>query len=185
MKKVSKNKIATAYADAWFNVAKDQKMEDVVLEEAKILQSSLQNDSTLWSVLFAPTENNNDLISFITDFSKKAKLSVISTDVLKLLAANHRLGLLNLVVDEFFKLYYAEHNIIEVHVDTVVPLSKTQDALLNKTLAKKLNAQILIHYHIRPEVLGGLNIRFNSFQINDTLAHKLDRIKLLMLSGEV
>lgn len=185
MKKDSKNKTAFAYARAWFDAAKEQKKEDVVLNEVKALQKSIQDDTASWSVLFSTEESNDTMSSFISDFAKQTTLSDISTELLKLLVNNRRLNLLNLILDGFLKLYYDEHNIIEVSVDTAVPLTKAQDALLNKTLAKKLNAQILINYHVKPEILGGLNVRFKSYQINDTLLDKLERIKMFMLGQEV
>lgn len=184
MKKISKNKTAATYARAWFDAAKEHKKEDVVFDETKILQNSMHVDSALWSVLYAPTENNQDLVHLVDDFAQKISLSNISCEALKLIATNRRLNLLELILNEFSHIYYSEQGIVEVTVDTAVALGKTQHKSLSNALEKKLNAPVLIHYCIKPEILGGLNIRFKSFQINDTLANKLEQIKQLMLKQE-
>ena len=184
MKKISKNKTAATYARAWLDAAKEQNKEDTVLEEVKVLKSSIDNDFVLWSVLFAPEEDHKNLMQLVSEFVKKASFSSVSGEALKLIATNRRLNLLKIILDEFCHLYYSDKGIIEVEVDTAVALEKSQHKSLSDTLEKKLNAPVLINYYIKPEVLGGLNIRFQSFQINDTLANKLNQIKQFMFKKE-
>lgn len=181
MKKISKNKTAMTYARAWLDAAVTRKDEDNVFAEVKMLQKSISQNYSLWSVLCIPAEDNQKLVSLVENFAKEISLSEVSSGTLSLLATNRRLNLLALILDDFCKLYYSDHNITEVSVETAVPLNENQNKLLVKTLENKLQTKIVINYHINPEILGGLNVRFKSFQIDDTLSSKLEKIKSLMI----
>ena len=182
MQKISKYKTAHSYALAWFEAAKDAKCEDNVFAEVQMLYDVVCTDDVLWRNFSKDTEKSNVQTLVINEVSKKAHFSNITTETLKIIAENKRLSLLNLMLEEFEHLYYQDKDIVEVEVDTAVALSKTQENKLKKVLQKKMNKDVILHYHLKPEVLGGLAVKFNSFQIDDTLAHKLRLIKDLILN---
>lgn len=176
MQKGSIYKIAAAYAEAWFKAAKDNNSEDDVFAEVCLIRESLKNDAEMWQMLAYP----NVSLKLIEEIASKAKLSQISRNALKLISEKGRLKLLRLITEDFVQLFYKKKGIIEVSVDTAVALSAAQDKKLRKVLSDKLNAEIKLDYNIKPEVLGGLAIRFNSFLIDDTLAAKLKKFEILM-----
>ena len=106
MKKISKNKTAITYARAWLDAAVARKDEDNVFAEVKMLQKSISQNYSLWSVLCMPAEDNQKLVSLVENFAKEISLSEVSSGVLSLLATNRRLNLLTLILDDFCKLYY-------------------------------------------------------------------------------
>ncbi len=183
MQKISKLKTATSYALAWLEAAKDKKSEELVFEEAKLLKTAYHEDMALWRMLAAPINDNGDVMKTLEAMAKKIKLSAISTELLKLMAANGRLGLAGMAFDEFIRLYYQDKGIVDVQVDTAVALDDRQDKKLKKVLEDKLNAPVTITYEVKPEVLGGLAVRYGSFLIDDTLEGKLNKVEAL-LKGE-
>ena len=184
MQKISKYKTATTYAQAWFSAAKENNCEDKVLEEISLLKDSIRQNAAVWGVLSQPADDNNDKVNIMRDLAKQIKLSEISTETLVLLAENNRLNLLKMICGAFAKIYYQDKGIVEVTVDTAVELSETQDSRLKKTLENKLKAPVVINYRLRPEVLGGLAVRFNSFLVDDTLSGKLKKLKQHMLDRQ-
>lgn len=185
MQKYSKYKIAANYAYAWFNAAKDKKIEEKVFGEVQLLKSSYAQDKNTWNILAAPIDDDKIKQSIIETVVKKIKLSDVSADALLVMIQNRRIALLGLVLDEFVKLYYKDKGIVEVMVETAVELSDSQDKKLRNVLEDKLNTQVLLKYLVNPEVLGGLKISFDSFLIDDTLQTKLQRMKLLLSGGDV
>lgn len=176
MQKDSEYKVAAAYATAWFEAAEDKNSEDNVFADVKLIQESLKNDVALWKKMI----NLRASAQLVDEVAKKAKLSEISRNTLKLIAENGRLKLLGQIADRFVQLFYKKKGIIEVSVDTAVALSAAQDKKLRKVLKDKLQSEIELTYQIKPEVLGGLAIRFDSFLIDDTIAHKLKKFEKLM-----
>ena len=176
MQKDSRYKTASSYAEAWFGAAKDNNSEDKVFAEVDLIRESLKNDTKLWTAMMTSKVSKD----FIDDVAHKAKFSEISRNTLKLIAENGRLNLLEQITDDFSDLFYEKKGIVKVNVDTAVALSATQDKQLRKVLQDKLHKEIELIYHIKPEVLGGLAIRFKSFLIDDTLSAKLKKFEKLM-----
>ncbi len=181
MQKVSKYKTARVYAQAWFSAACDKHVEDDVLNEVSLLRSSMAQDLVVWKELQSAVGDNDKQTEALMEFCKAAKFSDISSETLKLIAQNNKLNILNLILDGFVHTYYLNKGIVEVTVDTAVGLSPQQDKKLKQTLEKKLNAPVVINYCIKPEVLGGLAVRFKSFLFDDTLANKLKNVQNFML----
>lgn len=181
MQKISKYKTATTYAQAWFSAAKDNHIEDKVFEEIRLLKESMAENGELWGVLMQPVDDNNDKVKIMNDIAKKAKFSAVSEETLKMIAENNRLNILKMICGAFTKIYYQDKGIVEVTVDTAVELSETQDGRLKKTLENKLKSPVIINYRIKPEVLGGLAVRFNSWLVDDTISGKLKKLKQYML----
>lgn len=185
MQKISKYKTATTYAQAWYDAAKENHIEDAVLEEVRHLSESMKKDAFLWNVLSQPAEDIKHKIKIMSDISQKLNMNAISRQALEMIAENERINILGIILNTFIKIYYKDKGIVEVSVDTAVELTKAQDTELKKVLENKLHAPVILNYKINPDVLGGLAIRFNSLLIDDTLAGKLKNLKQLLLNQKV
>ena len=183
MQKVSKYKTAAVYARAWLDAAKDKKIEEKAIEEAKLLKDACHDAPETWKLLAAPAENESARREIIAAVAKQFKLSAVSTETLLLAAENGRLKYIRLMAEEFIRLYYEDKGIVQVLVETAVPSSESQDRKLKNALEKKLNAPVLTEYAVKPEVLGGLRVRFNSYLIDDTLESKLAKMAQMIKEG--
>ena len=181
MQKISKYKTATTYAQAWFDAAKENHIEDAVMEEVRQLLVSMQQDTSLWAVLFQPADDNKEKVKIIRELGQRIGLTELSINTLSMVTENERLNLLKTILNTFIKLYYKDKGIIEVSVDTAVELTSTQHKKLQSTLEAKLQSPVVLNYRIKPEILGGLAIRYDSFLIDDTLIGKLKNIKRILL----
>lgn len=182
VKKISKNKQAKTYALAWLEASKDNKVNKKIFEEVKTLQNSFNSDKNLWKIFSMPNINLNRQLEIISEICKKLKFSTITTNTLKIIATNNKLNILDLILDEFINMYYKDNNITEVDVCSAVELTSSQKNKLKKALEKRVNSEIILNYEIKPEILGGLKISYNSFLIDDTLQTKLSNIRNLILA---
>lgn len=184
MQKVSNFKTAAAYAEAWLGAAKDMNAEDAVFEEVTALKLGIGEISGLWHTMSAPVESEKAQVDVLGALAKKAKLSKISEQALKLIAENKRLNLITQILDEFVRMYYLDKGIMKVYVESAVQLSAEQSNKLEKVLQKKLNAPIAVDYQVNPEVLGGLAVRFGSYLIDDTVQNKLVKLEQILAKGK-
>lgn len=180
MRKVSKNKTATVYARAWFEASKDLQTEDTVFEEVKILLTSISENPSLWGKIYSPIADRKAVENVIREVAGKSKISDVSTNALCQIAQNGKISLIRFILQGFADFYYKDKGIIMVEVDTAVKLTVAQDKKLKQALEKKLNKKVETVYNLKPEILGGLAIRFGSFLFDDTLLNKLRRIKQIM-----
>jgi F-type H+-transporting ATPase subunit delta len=185
VKKVSKFKTATAYAQAWLDAAVNAGSADSVFAETQALAQVLAENISLWQQISAPVNTFSSVTDTLTALAQKLKLSQISANALRVIAENARLALLPLILEEFKTLYYEHKGIIEVQTESAIALSNAQQKRLQQILETKLGSPIVLACSVKPEVLGGLSIRYNSYLVDDTLKTKFEKVTKLILAREV
>ena len=181
MQKESRYTVADMYAKAWFEASVDSGCEDAVFNEVIALKNSFEQERNLWKMLDCPVDDAGLILPMIDEISKKMKFSKISAKTLALIGKNKRIGLLGLIADDFKALYYKYKGIVEVNVDTVIELSPSQRDSLKEIMEEKLQKHVVLNFRIKPEILGGLALSFNSFLIDDTLSTKIKGLEQLIM----
>ena len=184
VKKDPKSKIASVYALALYEAAEDKKAVARVSEDMASLLAVIREDRDILKYLANPVWDNGGKKEALKEISKKLKLSPETLSCLDIIADNGRFGELELILEEFRHLNYRKNGIIEVEVQSVKALSSAQDKKLKSSLEKMLSGKIVVNYEIRPELLGGLVVKFNSNMIDDSLKGKLNRLELIMKGGQ-
>lgn len=184
MQKDSKYKIADMYAKAWFEAAVDGKCADAVFAEVMALKASFEQNREMWKELSRPIDDVSLIMPIIDDITKKMKFSKVSAETLRLISENKRIDLLGLITDNFKNLYYQHEGIIEVNVDTVMNLTSSQRNTLQHIMEEKLHQKVILNFRIKPEILGGLALSFNSFLIDDTLSTKIKSLEQLIMGQD-
>lgn len=180
MKKISKAKIATTYATALYQAALEQDCSDKVFEDVQKLAKALEKEPQFIAYMANPLHSDKDKISLLADVAQKAKLDRETQRCLNIVLENGRFAELPQILKSFEHLYYQKNNIAEVEVDSVKSLSAEQDKKLKDALEKLLGRKTVVTYAIKPDILGGLRVRFGSDMIDDTLARKLNRLEIMM-----
>lgn len=179
MKKSSEKQLAKNYAKALWQVANTAQKKEALMKDCKALCSFL-NVQNRDVVLKNPLLKEAQKKEIVADVAKILELSKSTTCFLQILLENDRLGLLSdicaLIAQENLK----QQDIVRVEVETVQALSKMQEKKLLEGLEKKLRKNVLLSYKINENILGGLVVRYQSFQIDDSLAHKLGTLKQVM-----
>lgn len=184
MKKNSKTKIISTYAQSLYQAGAETKQTESLFKEVEQLRVLVENEPQIVSGLsnkLLPIEVKKQAI---IEVSKKMKLGKELTACLGVLADNGRMAELPGILDEFKHIYYRRHNIEEVEVFTVQALSHAQEQKLKESLEKKLAKKVLINYTIKPELIGGLIVKYGSSMIDDSISGKLNRLEIIMKGGQ-
>ncbi len=184
MKKESKFKVASRYAEALYQAAEEVGDVRAVMQDMSVLRRDLTADRETMVYLANPLWAAEDKKTALADVASKLKLSDETLRCLELIADRNRFAELDLILDDFCHLYYVRHGIVEVKVETVKPLSKAQDEKLKTNLEKLLAKKVLINYQISPEILGGLVVSYGSNMIDDSISGKLNRLENVMKGGQ-
>ena len=184
MKKISKTKIISTYALSLYQAAEENKKVSAVLRDAEALIALIKEDSQIVAQLANQIWTADSKRQAIATIASKMKLSAETKSCLDVLADNGRMAELAGILEEFKHIYYRQHNIEEVEVLTVKSLSAAQQAKLKASLEKKLAKQVLLTYTIKPEILGGLVIKYGSSMIDDSISGKLSRLEIIMKGGQ-
>ena len=184
MKKISKSKIAVTYALALFEAASEKKAVAKVYDDVKKLQAEMDHDAALVKYFANPLWNREAKKDALAAVAKKMKLSAESLNCLDIVVDNERWNVIREILQEFVHLYHQKNNIAEVEVQSAVELSTTQAKKLESVLENLLKQKVLVSYLVKPEVLGGLKVKYGSKMIDDTLLGKLNRMEQVMKGGQ-
>ena len=184
MKKESKIKIASIYAQALYDAAEEKKCLDAVLRNVDELLKAYPDYQDSVAFLANPLWEIDDKIAALKAVAQKLKLHDEVLNCLEIVAQNNRFAEYRLILQAFRQIYFEKHNIAEVDVESVLPLSSAQDAALKTNLKSFLKKDILINYHINPDIMGGLVVSYNSEMIDDSLKGKLNRLETIMKGGQ-
>jgi len=175
MKKTSKIKIVQNYARALFNAALDADNLTKTQTDINALKQ-IENISDIGS----PLLEHHQQTELIEMLKKKLKLQKTTVNFLNLLAQNRAAGLFSDIAAEFEHLILTDNKIAQVFIETAQMLSKKQEEKLIKGLRIKLKQDVVLKYKLNENILGGLVLRIDSLQIDDSLAHKIKTFNNIM-----
>jgi len=180
VKTVSKFKTAILYAEAMYEGAKKADDIDMLYANAESLSKISAESIQQISVVNSPLVPVADRMKVIETLSAKLNLCQSMQNTLKILAENRKLNLLAPICQQFMQIYQQKHNIAEIEVTTVIPLTSEQNEKLRQKLEAIFHKNILINYIINPQIIGGLIIRYGTNFIDNSIQHKLNALEQLM-----
>lgn len=182
LKKESKIKISSTYAKVWYEISiKEKELEKAFVDSTK-LGSSFTSDDV--EKISSPILSNALKIQIIDEISKKLNLSKSTASFLKVLVDNKRFIYLNYIIKDFKSMYYNSKGVTEVFVHTVKPLSSSQNDKLKNNLEKFLAKEVALTYDIRADLIGGLKIMYDTYEIDDSIKGKLGYLESMMKGSE-
>lgn len=184
MKKISKSKIITTYAEALYSAAEEKKAVDKVLKDVKILIQVLREDSSIIKYLSNPVWQADSKAEALMQAGKKLGLDKETVSCLEIISANSRFSELLSILETFEHIWYVKNGYVEVSVQSVQELNAVQEKKLSTALEKMLSKKVVLSYEIRPEILGGLIVKFGSSMIDDSIRGKLNRLEIMMKGGQ-
>ena len=180
MKQVSDLKNAILYAQAMYDGAQKIGQLDKLYEEAGVLHGVVCEKENGFNKLNTPLLKYSQKEEVIVAICEKFNFSSSMQNSLKLMAENGCLNILPLVLQQFMLIYQEKHNIADIEITTVIPLSNQQEDLLKNKLENIFHKKISLHYVINPQIIGGLVIKYGTNFIDNSIKHKLDALEQLM-----
>ena len=174
------NTITTPYADAFLQVAEARKEIDQVVEQAKAVLALWAESPELRAALASPV---------LEVEAKKAALEKLFTDqvtpsvlnLLKLLAARQRIGILDAVLERLLELHREQRNIALATVTSATALTDEQQAELSKKVQAVAGTDKLeISLKVDPDLIGGFVVKVGSKVIDASLAGQVRRLGLAL-----
>lgn len=180
MNKGSKLKNAILYATSLYEGAEQCNKLEQTHSDAAELQKVLTNDASGFAMLNNPIWAAKAKQEIVSAIAQKLKLASPLTNLLKILVENRKIDELGLILDQFKEIYNKKQNIVEADVETVVELSAEQDKKLKQKLNNLFKKDVIVNYHLNPQILGGLVIKCGTVLIDSSVKHQLDSLEQLM-----
>ena len=168
------------YAQAMYEGSEQAGQLSKLYDDAVTLQAIAHKQKVEFLKLNNPLWKYSQKQDVLQEICTKFDFSQSMLNTLKLMAQDGKLNILELILKQFVLLYQEKHDIAEIEVTTVMPLSDEQENLLKTKLAKIFHKQIVLRYVINPQIIGGLMIKYGTNFIDNSVKHKLNALEQLM-----
>lgn len=172
--------IAGRYASALFELAKESKALDKVGEALDKFAALLDGSEDLDRLVRNPVFTAEEQVAALDGVLKKAKITGLAANFLKLVAAKRRLFAVRGMIAGYRALVAEELGIVSAEVTVAAPLSdKNREAVL-KALESQAGKKISLTEKVDPAIIGGLVVKMGSRMIDASLKTKLNAMRLAM-----
>ena len=172
--------VGARYAQALFDLAKDQNEVAQVEADLKSLKAAIAESRDLRVLLESPAFNSEAKGKGLAAIADKAGFAATTKKSLGLLAANGRGSALSAVIAGFEKLAADARGEVQAQVTTALPLSPAQAQGVAQALRQALGKAPQIETRVDPAILGGIKVRVGSRLFDASLRSKLDSLKFAL-----
>ena len=172
--------IAARYAQAVFDLAKDDKALKALESDVDALDAALKASADLRDMIASPVVTREDQGAAIAAIAKKMKLSGLVANTLALMASKRRLFVLPHLVADLRARIAAEKGEVTAEVASAVALTAEQAAALAETLKKTVGKTVKLNATVDESLIGGLVVKVGSKMIDTSIRSKLASLQNAM-----
>ena len=163
------------FARAMFELSQENGEREIVREELHLIEDVLKQNPTYGTLLDTPAITREEKLSLVENaFASLGSENV--KNLMKLLTERRECHLFSSIVRAFDALYDEALGILRVEAITAYAMTDAQKTALEAKLAKKTQKTIVLTNIIKPEVLGGVLLRYGEVQLDGTLKNRLDTL---------
>lgn len=172
--------LAGRYANAVFELARDQKAVDAVSTDLAGLRRAVETSPDLARLVRSPVFSAEDHAKALKAILDKMGAHPLTGKFVLLLAQKRRLFVLNQIITAYESLVAKSRGETEAEVTAARHLKDNEIAELKAVLKSKLGKEPRLHSRIDPTLLGGLIIKVGSRMIDTSLRTKLEGLRAAM-----
>lgn len=166
---------AQRYAKAILDLAKDQKVSDVVNRDMQSISKTIAGSDELQGVLASPVIKNELKKNALTAIFKDAHATTLGT--FDLLLENNRINILKYVAQQYTVLYNEDNNIQVATVTTAIPLDAMLEAKIQDKIQELTGNSAIITNVVDPSIIGGFILRIGDLQYNASVAKSFNELR--------
>lgn len=160
---------ALRYAKAALSFAQKENSESVVYNDMQLIEATIQESRDLDVLLKSPIIKLEDKVKALEAIFD-GKISNYSKGVIKLLANNKRLSLLEIVASDY-QIIFDHLKAVEVaKVTTAVPITPELEKQVLAKIKELTGKESNLTNEVNPDILGGFILRVGDLQYDASIA---------------
>ena len=170
------NQIGTVYGQGLYALAKEEALEDVILQQLSVLETCFAQEPAYGKLLSSHNLPKAERIALLDEgFGNTVHVYVLN--FLKLLTEKGYIRHFSDCCKAYRNQYRTDKGILEVRVVSAVALSDAQKNKLTDKLTAITGKQIDLVCRQDPAVLGGVRLQFDGKQVDGTLQSRLQEME--------
>ena len=172
--------VAGRYAQALYELARDEKQIDDVAKNLESFDSLLKESQDLRRLVKSPAFSAEEQTAAIGAVLDKAGIGGLAGKFIRLAAANRRLFALPDMIRGYRSLVRESKGIVRAEVRVAEQPSDGVIQEIKTSLRDVAGAEIDLDLHVDPSLIGGLVVKIGSRMVDASLKTKLNGIRLAM-----
>lgn len=172
--------IATRYATAIFELAKEEKALEKLETDVAALDAALVESEDFRSLISSPLYSRDQQAKAIGALAPKMGLDKMMANALQLMASKRRLFVLPQLNKVLSALIAEEKGEVTADVVSARPLNDAQTAALAKTLKANAGKDVKINATVDERLIGGLVVKLGSKMVDTSIRSKLNALQNIM-----
>ena len=172
--------IASRYASALFELAKDDKALKALEADTTALSKTLVASADLRAMIASPVISREDQGRAIAAIAGKMGLGALMSNTLALMAAKRRLFVLPELLTALADLIAAEKGEVTAEVTASRALTAAQSKKLAETLKVRVGKTVKLKTTVDESLIGGLVVKLGSTMIDTSVKAKLAALQNAM-----
>ncbi|WP_174239116.1 F0F1 ATP synthase subunit delta [Litoreibacter roseus] len=169
--------IASRYATAVFELAKEGKKLKALETDVDTLKAALKDSADFGDLISSPLYSREQQGAAITAIASKMELSDTLTNTLRLMASKRRLFVLPQMVTALQDMIAEEKGEVTAEVTAAKAMTKAQQDKLAKTLKASVGKDVKINLAVDESLIGGLIVKVGSKMIDTSIRSKLNALQ--------
>lgn len=170
---------AKVYAQALYDLAKDEGLGKTILEELSVLKDIFAANSGYTKLLSAPDIPKDERCQ-VLDETFRGKVHPYVLNFMKILTQKGYVRQFPQCCDSYRSFYNEDNGILVVKAVSAVALSPEQLTKLTAKLEATTGKKIDLQCSVDPAMLGGLRLSYDGKQVDGTVKTRLDSIGKLL-----
>ncbi|RMC32955.1 F0F1 ATP synthase subunit delta [Paracoccus alkanivorans] len=172
--------IAGRYAQAVFDIVKEEGGLDDLARQTDELQNALDESADLRDLIASPLYSRQQQGGAISALAAKMGLSEVLSNTLQLMARNRRLFVLPQLIGRLRDLIAEARGEVTADVTSAIALSDEQQQRLTQTLADKSGKKVKLNTRVDEGLIGGMIVKLGSQMIDSSVRSKLASLQNAM-----
>jgi ATP synthase F1 delta subunit len=167
--------IATVYARALFDVAKEQDKLDDVREQLGAFADALSENRELQVFFFSPyfsTAEKEDGLGRVVTGADPAILNF-----LKLLIEKHRMPVLFRIRATYDAMWEDENKLLPVSITSAVELDEGTVKELGERIQEQTGRKVELSSQVEPDILGGIVVQVGNSVLDASVRNRLEQLR--------
>lgn len=176
--------IGKVYAEALLEIAAEKKNSTAIEEELIAAVKAICDDKEVWEFFLSPKISKEQKIK-VLESSFKNTFSETVNSLLYLLLKKDRIFFIKEIANQFILGNDKLNGRIRTYVESASKLTDSQINEIRTSLTQKYKGECIIENIVKPELIGGMVIRFNDNLIDGSMKSQLMNIKKNLLQSKL
>jgi F-type H+-transporting ATPase subunit delta len=169
-------KLARRYAKAFFEFSQEQNKVEDVIKDIRFIENVLSENKDFKVIISSPIIRVDKKVAILNEIFK-SRVDAVSLQYLTLIFKKGRECELDLICDEYDKLYKKFKRIATLYIQSAEAVGKNIIESIRLKISSYLDMKIEIIEQINPKLIGGVRLRFNDYLLDASVQGYMERLR--------